>query len=139
MINKVNLLGRVGKDSVMRNEKAPVNFGFATWESYKDKEGEWQTITTWHDIVCWGDPSYKKYILNLAKRGVVLYIEGKIVTNEWEDAEGNKRQAKRIHALSVKNIPGGQAAKKAADEDLSSDDEDLDEDLEEDDSDDLPF
>ena len=56
MINKVILVGNLGRDPEVRyleGNIAVARFSIATNESYKDKTGNWQTLTEWHDIVCW--------------------------------------------------------------------------------------
>jgi len=96
-INKVILVGNVGKDPEVRyleNGVAVCNFPFATSETYKNKNGEKVTTTEWHNIVLWRSLAEiaEKYV----KKGSQLYIEGKIRSRSWDDKEGNKRYITEI-------------------------------------------
>ncbi len=89
MINKVILVGHLGKDPEVRhleNGSAVAKFSLATNENYKDKNGDWQTMTEWHNVVVW------RYLAEKAerslKKGSLVYIEGKLTTRKWQDAEG---------------------------------------------------
>ncbi len=85
-VNKVILVGRVGKEPEVRNlENGAVvaNFSMATSETYKDKTtGEKKEITDWHNIVLWRGLAEitQKYV----HKGDMLYIEGKMRTRSWE-------------------------------------------------------
>jgi len=96
-VNKVTLIGRVGKDpetKFLENGVAVTTFSLATSESYKNKTGEKVTNTEWHNIVLWRGLAEvaSKYV----KKGSSLYIEGKITTRSWEDKDGNKRSSTDI-------------------------------------------
>ena len=98
-INKVILIGRLGKDPEMRytpGGKAVTNFTMATSESWKDDSGEKQEHTEWHRIVIWGKMAElaDKHL----SKGSQVYIEGKISTKEWTDKEGVKRYTTEIVA-----------------------------------------
>lgn len=85
MINKVILVGNVGKDPEVKyldNGTAFARFTLATNETYKDKEGNKQTKTEWHNIVLWRGLAEvaEKYV----KKGNPLYIEGKITNRSYE-------------------------------------------------------
>jgi len=85
MINKVILVGHVGKDPEVKhleNGTAFARFTLATSESYKDKDGNKQTNTEWHNIVVWRGLAdvAEKYV----KKGNKLYIEGKISSRSYE-------------------------------------------------------
>lgn len=85
MINKVTLIGNVGKDPESRtygDNRTVSKFSLATNENYKDKNGEWQTQTEWHDIVYWGQLSER------LKKGSLVFIEGKITHRKYETQEG---------------------------------------------------
>lgn len=105
MINKVTLVGNLGKDPEIRhleNGTAVAQFSMATSESYKDKSGEWQNITEWHNIVCWRGlaDSVEKNL----KKGSLVYIEGKITTRKWQDKEGNDRYSTDIVANTYRKL-----------------------------------
>ena len=96
-INKVILVGNVGKDPEVRyldSGVAVANFPFATSETYRNKNGEKVTMTEWHNIVLWRGLAEvaEKYV----KKGSQLYIEGRIRTRAWDDKEGNKRYTTEI-------------------------------------------
>lgn len=97
MINKVILVGNVGGDPEVRYLEGGVavaNFSLATSESYKNKNGERVTQTEWHNIVLWRGLAEvaEKYV----RKGMQLYIEGRIRTRSWEDKDGNKRYTTEI-------------------------------------------
>ena len=85
-VNKVILVGRLGKDPEVRNLEngaAVANFTIATSESYKDKTtGEKKEVTEWHNIVLWRGLAEiaQKYL----HKGDIIYVEGKLRTRSWE-------------------------------------------------------
>ncbi len=96
-INKVILIGNVGKDPEVRHLDSGVavtTFPLATSETYKNKSGEKVTNTEWHNIVLWRGLAEiaEKYV----KKGNPLYVEGKIRTRSWDDKDGNKRYTTEI-------------------------------------------
>jgi len=96
------LIGNVGKDPEIRhleNESMVASFPLATTERYKDKNGDWQDQTEWHNIVCWRilAERVEKYV----KKGSQLFIEGKIRTNSWVDLSGQKRYSIEILADNI--------------------------------------
>jgi single-strand DNA-binding protein len=96
------LIGNVGKDPEIRhleNESIVASFPLATTERYKDKTGNWQDQTEWHNIVCWRvlAERVEKYV----KKGSQLFIEGKIRTNNWVDQSGQKRYSIEILADNI--------------------------------------
>lgn len=91
-VNKVILLGNLGKDPEVRhldNGVTVANFSLATTESYTNKQGDRVNQTEWHNIVLWRGLAdvAEKYL----KKGNSVYIEGKISTRKWEDKDGNAR------------------------------------------------
>jgi len=96
-INKVILVGNLGKDPEIRtleNGSKVAQFSMATTESYKDKAGNWQDQTEWHNIVVWRYLADKAE--NSLKKGSKLYIEGKIRTRSWTDKDNNTRYTTEI-------------------------------------------
>jgi single-strand DNA-binding protein len=85
-INKVILVGRLGKDPEVRsldNGKSVANFSLATSESYKDKQtGEKKEVTEWHNIVLWA--GLAEIAAKYLAKGSLVYIEGKNRTRSWE-------------------------------------------------------
>lgn len=111
MVNKVILIGRLGKDPEVRytpDGAMVTTFTLATDESYKDKNGEKVQKTEWHRIV-----TYRKLAEicgNYLVKGKLVYIEGKIQTRSWEDKEGVKRSTTEIVANDMKMLDSkGQA------------------------------
>lgn len=97
MINKVILVGHVGRDPEIRhldNNLTVARFSLATSESYKNKNGEKITNTDWHNIVVWRGLAEiaEKYV----KKGSLICVEGKIRNRSWDDKDGNKRYTTEI-------------------------------------------
>lgn len=100
-VNKVILIGNLGRDPELKyleGNLARANFSLATSESYKDKNGNRVDQTEWHNIVMWRGlaESAEKYL----KKGMQIYLEGKLQTRQWNDKEGNKRSTTEIVAES---------------------------------------
>lgn len=101
-LNKVMLIGRVGKDPEINyiKEDVPVaRLPIATNESYK-KDDEWVDITEWHNVIAWRFTA--KYCERNVKKGSLVFIEGKLQTRQWEGQDGNKRYTTEIVASTVK-------------------------------------
>ena len=92
-INKVILIGRLGRDPEIRytpNGDAVANFSIATSENWKDKNtGEKKEKTEWHRLVAFRRRA--EIIGEYLTKGSLIYIEGKLQTREWDDKEGVKR------------------------------------------------
>jgi len=109
-VNKVILVGNLGKDPEMRytpNGVPVCSFPMATSESYKDRNsGERITQTEWHNIVIWRGmaETAEKYL----HKGSQVFIEGKIKTRSWEDQSGQKRYTTEIIAdvMQLLDRPG---------------------------------
>lgn len=105
MINKVTLIGHLGRDPELRTLEGGVSvvkFSLATNENYRDKNGEWQTLTEWHDIVAWRQLAEKA-----AKdfhKGSLVYVEGKITHRKWQDKENQDRYSTEIVANSLRGL-----------------------------------
>ena len=113
-VNKVILVGHLGKDPEVRHLENGVNvasFSLATTETITNKNGEKQDLTEWHNIVVWRGLAdvAEKYL----KKGKQVYVEGKIRTRSWDDKEGVKRYTTEIVADSFtmlgKKEDGGNA------------------------------
>jgi single-strand DNA-binding protein len=105
MINKVTLIGNLGKDPEVRHlESGSVvaKFSVATNENYRDKNGEWQTITEWHNIVVWRQLAERAE--RSLKKGMLVYIEGKLSTRKWQDKDGNDRYTTDIIANVLRSL-----------------------------------
>ncbi len=99
MLNKVMLIGNVGKDPEIRHLEsgtAVANVTLATTERYKDRNGETQEQTEWHNVVLWR--GLADVTERFVRKGSQIFIEGKIRTRSWEDQSGQKRYATEIVA-----------------------------------------
>ncbi|HQI02759.1 MAG TPA: single-stranded DNA-binding protein [Deltaproteobacteria bacterium] len=98
-VNKVILIGRLGKDPEMRftpNGKAVTNFTMATSEVWSDQNGEKQERTEWHRVVTWD--KLAENCAKLLSKGRQVYVEGRLQTRQWDDRDGNKRYTTEIVA-----------------------------------------
>ena len=105
-LNKVMLIGNVGKDPEVRylesNPQNPGNnakvasFPLATSERYRDRNGEQRENTEWHNIVVWRNNA--DVVEKFVHKGTQLYIEGKLRTRQWTDQTGNKRYTTEVVA-----------------------------------------
>ena len=98
-LNKVTLIGNVGKDPEVRltqEGKEIITFPLATTENWKDKNsGERREKTEWHRIVVF-IPALVNKIKNLVNKGTKIYIEGSLQTREWNDQTGIKKYTTEI-------------------------------------------
>jgi single-strand DNA-binding protein len=97
-VNKVILIGRLGKDPEVRafeNNVKKATFPLATSENRKDKEGNRIESTEWHNIVCWRNLA--EIAEQFLSKGKMIYLEGKIRTRSWED-HGVKKYITEIEA-----------------------------------------
>lgn len=102
-LNKLMLIGNLGRDAETRfttNNVSVTNFSIATTNSYKDKDGNWQNETTWHNVTSFNLSDYFKDNL---KKGKKFYVEGRITKREYTDKDGNKRTSTDV--ISEKLIP----------------------------------
>ena len=102
MVNKVILIGNLGKDPEFRTLESGAsraNFSLATNESYKDKSGQWQKLTEWHDIVAWRNQADQAKNL---KKGMLVYIEGKLTHRKWTDKENKDHYITEIQVETMR-------------------------------------
>ena len=106
MVNKVQLLGNIGKDPEVRETKSGkvVNLVLATSERYTDKSGQKQENTEWHNLVVFG--KLADVVTKYVKKGDKLYVEGSITTRKWEDKEGNTRYNTDIKVRDLTMLGG---------------------------------
>ncbi len=106
MINKVILVGRLGKDPEIRstpNGTSVAKFTVATDEKFTDRSGEKQERTEWHNIVAWG--KLGEICGQYLRKGKLVYIEGSIRTDSWDDKEtGVKKYRTEIIANTMKML-----------------------------------
>jgi single-strand DNA-binding protein len=106
-VNKVILVGNLGRDPEVRympNGEAVCNFSIATTDSWKDKNGQKQERTEWHNIVM-----YRK-LAEIAgeylKKGRPVYVEGRLQTRKWQTKEGQDRYTTEIIADQMQMLGG---------------------------------
>jgi single-strand DNA-binding protein len=91
-INKVILIGNLGRDPEIQSFENGVKkaaFSLATTENYKGKDGEKTSHTEWHNIVLWR--GLAEVAERFLKKGMTIYVEGRIRRREYEDKEGQKK------------------------------------------------
>ncbi len=104
-VNKAILIGNLGRDPDLRYLPSgdPVaKFTLATNSRWKDKDGQWQDRTDWHNIVVF---KRQAEICNeYLKKGSPVYVEGRIQNRSWEDKDGNKKYMTEIVAQSIRML-----------------------------------
>lgn len=107
-VNKVILLGNVGKDPETRSTAGGTlvaNFTLATSDRQKDAQGNWQDRTEWHNLVAF--TRLAEIVRDYVKKGSKLYVEGKIQTRSWDDKEtGAKRYRTEIIVNDISLLSG---------------------------------
>lgn len=111
MLNKVILIGRLGREPELRymaNGEAVCNFSVATSESWKDKNGQLQEATEWHNVTMYRKLAEiaGKYL----KKGSQVYLEGKIQSRKYQGKDGIERTAYEIIANEMKMLGGNSQA-----------------------------
>ena len=125
MVNKVQLLGNIGKDPEVRETKSGkvVNLVLATSERYTDKSGQKQENTEWHNLVVFG--KLADVVTKYVKKGDRLYVEGSITTRKWEDKEGNTRYNTDIKVRDLTMLGGGEKKAQPVAAGIDEDDDQL--------------
>jgi single-strand DNA-binding protein len=107
-VNKVILLGNVGKDPEIRatgSGAAVASFSIATSERFKDKTGNWQDRTEWHNLVAY--QRLAEIVRDYVKKGTKLYVEGRLQTSSWDDkATGQKKYRTEIIVNDLSLLSG---------------------------------
>lgn len=102
-LNKIQLIGRVGKDPeghALQDGTSVVSFTLATSERYRDKNtGEQKESTEWHSITCWRGCA--DLANNYVRKGQLLYIEGKIHNRSYQDRDGVTRYKTEVIAETI--------------------------------------
>jgi single-strand DNA-binding protein len=110
-VNKVILLGNVGKDPEIRTSQGGMtiaSFSLATAERSKEN-GEWVDKTEWHSLVCFQRTA--EIVRDYVKKGSQLYIEGKIQTRSWDDKESGEKKYRSEILVNELNLIGGRERK----------------------------
>ena len=107
-LNKVQLIGNVGNEPEIRyldnnnpqgQQNKVASFRMATTERYKDRNGQIQSRTEWHNIVIWNGKA--TVVEKFVHKGSNIYVEGKLTTRQWTDQQGNKRYTTEV---AVENL-----------------------------------
>ncbi len=142
-VNKVILVGNLGKDPEVRhleNGASVANFSIATSETYKDKNGNRQEQTEWHNVVLWRGLAEiaEKYL----RKGSQIYVEGKLRTRSWQDKDGNTRYTTEVVGDQMTMLGGRSSSGNSTTDSAASNEPKKDKgsaDISSDDADDLPF
>src|SRR5579859_4096246 len=110
-VNKVLLLGNVGKDPEIRATASGMtiaSFTLATADRTKDAQGNWADKTEWHNLVAFQRTA--EIVRDYVKKGTQIFVEGKIQTRSWDDKESGAKRYKTeilVNELSLLGKPGG--------------------------------
>jgi single-strand DNA-binding protein len=110
-VNKVFLLGNVGKDPEIRSTAGGMtiaSFTLATADRQKDAQGNWADKTEWHNLVAFQRTA--EIVRDYVKKGTQIFVEGKIQTRSWDDKESGAKRYKTeilVNELSLLGKPGG--------------------------------
>ena len=107
MINKVTLVGRLGGDPEIRtlaNGAMVAKFSVATSENYKDRSGQWQEETQWHDVVLWRNLAERAQ--QYLRKGSMVYLDGKLTHRKWQDKDGNPRRTTEVVGAFFRILDG---------------------------------
>jgi single-strand DNA-binding protein len=107
-VNKVILLGNVGKDPEIRSTQGGMQvakFTLATTEGVKDQSGKWNDKTEWHSLVAFGRTA--EIIRDYVKKGSQIYVEGKLSTSSWDDKESGQKKYRTEILVNDLQLLGG--------------------------------
>jgi len=111
MINKVILIGNLGRDPEVRRLESGIavaKLAVATNESYKDKNDEWQKQTEWHTVILWRNLAERAE--RDLKKGSLIYVEGKLTHRKWQDKENNDRYTTEVVANTFRMMEKREAS-----------------------------
>jgi len=109
-VNKVFLLGNVGKDPEIRSTPSGTTvatFSLATADRRKDAQGNWADSTEWHNLVAFQRTA--EIVRDYVKKGTQIFVEGKIQTRSWDDKESGQKKYRTeilVNELSLLGKPG---------------------------------
>ena len=120
-VNKVFLLGNVGKDPEIRTTAGGMtvaSFSLATAERAKDQQGNWADKTEWHNLVCFQRTA--EIVRDYVKKGTQIFVEGKIQTRSWDDKESGQKKYKTEILVNELSLLGGRGAEGGGERSSSS-------------------
>ena len=107
-VNKVILIGHLGKDPEVKYTPSGVpmaTFSLATNERYKDKSGQWQDRTEWHNLIAW--QRLAEIVGEYTQKGSHVYVEGRLQTSSWDDKQsGDKKYRTEIVVRDISLLGG---------------------------------
>jgi len=109
-VNKVFLLGNVGKDPEIRSTAggmAVASFSLATAERTKGADGNWTDKTEWHNIVCFQRTA--EVVRDYVKKGSQIFVEGRITNRSWDDKTSGEKKYRTEILVSELTLLGGKA------------------------------
>ena len=112
-VNKVFLLGNVGKDPEMRATQGGMviaQLTLATADRQKDQSGNWTDKTEWHNLVCFNRTA--EIVRDYVKKGTQLYVEGKIQTRSWDDKESGQKKYRTEILVNELTLLGGRGGER---------------------------
>ena len=104
-LNQVQLIGTVGNDPEVRTVQGGAkvaSFRLATTERFKDRDGNRQEQTEWHQITVWNNKA--DFVEKFVHKGSNLFLEGKLRTRQWQDQQGNKRYSTEVVAENIQML-----------------------------------
>lgn len=107
-VNKVFLLGNVGKDPEIRTTAGGMTvatFSLATADRAKDQQGNWADKTEWHNLVCFQRTA--EIVRDYVKKGSQIFVEGKIQTRSWDDKESGQKKYRTEILVNDLSLLGG--------------------------------
>lgn len=123
-LNKVMIIGRLGRDPEMRytpSGRPVTTFTVATSRAWSTSEGERRVETEWFNVVAWGNLAEicKQYL----NKGQQVYVEGRLQSRTWDDSEGNKHTSVEIVASEMIMLSERREADSSAENEPAEDDE----------------
>ena len=109
-VNKVFLLGNVGKDPEIRSTAGGMvvaSFSLATADRAKDAQGNWADKTEWHNLVCFQRTA--EIVRDYVKKGSQIFVEGKIQTRSWDDKTSGEKKYKTEILVNDLSLLGGKS------------------------------
>lgn len=118
-VNKVMLLGNVGKDPEITSTNGGTlvaKLSLATSDRFKDKQGEWQERTEWHNLVAYARGA--EILRDYVRKGSKLYVEGRLTTRSWDDKDSGKKIYRTEIVVGDISLlsDGGRSGKTASDQ-----------------------
>jgi single-strand DNA-binding protein len=120
-VNKVFLLGNVGKDPEIRTTAGGMNvasFSLATAERAKGADGQWTDKTEWHNLVCFQRTA--EIVRDYVKKGTQIFVEGKIQTRSWDDKTSGEKKYRTEILVNELSLLGGGAGRSEGGSERSS-------------------